>query len=211
MVGSWYIEQWPILGFDAFLSHCAEDRETLVIPVYERLRELGVLPWFDRHNFPIAIEPFNALRTNLLRCRHVVYFITRNLLKQGRGWCAAERSLADLVQRQFQIATSSMWTFELPLLLVDPTDPMFLRSSYAPLLPRAQSYTQRQQRGQSRVDWIVAMIQRLLQQQHSETDRLADQLNDDPNLSQFVDGRSGLRKRLSSHLPLRQPVSIPVS
>ena len=211
MVGSWFIEQWPVLGFDAFLSHCAEDRETLVTPVCERLQELGVLPWFDQHDFPIANDPFDAMRTNLLRCRHVVYIITPNLLKQGRGWCATERSLAELVQRQFQFAASSLWTFELPLLLVNPTEPKFLRSTYAPLLPRAQSYTHRRQRGQSRVDWVVAMIQRLLQQQHSETDRLADQLTNEASLSQFVDIRSGLRTRLSSHLPLRQPISIPIS
>jgi TIR domain-containing protein len=209
MIGSWVIDHWPVLGFDVFLSHCAEDRDELVIPVFERLRDLSVLPWIDRHLFPIAVDPLDALRANLLRCRHVIYIVTPKLLKQGRGWCAAERSFAELIQRQFQFAASSLWTFEVPLLFVDPTEVIFRRSVYAPLLPRTQSYAGRFQRGQSRVDWAVATIQALLQQQHAETDRLTDQLTADVDLGHYVDSRSGLRIRLSSHLPIPIPIPVP--
>src|SRR5690554_4175430 len=84
MPAQWRIEYWPKCIAEVFLSHCAEDRSGLVLPVYEELKRRGVIPWIDRHHYPASREAFEALREGLLKCRHVVYFITPAMLRQGR-------------------------------------------------------------------------------------------------------------------------------
>ncbi|HUG90408.1 MAG TPA: toll/interleukin-1 receptor domain-containing protein, partial [Planctomycetaceae bacterium] len=75
MPAGWSITQWPVCEYHVFLSHCAEDRKRLVLPVYRRLQQSGITPWIDQHDYPSGRDPFESLRENLLRCRHIVYFI----------------------------------------------------------------------------------------------------------------------------------------
>jgi hypothetical protein len=99
MPADWAISHWPSCQFHAFLSHCAEDREGLVIPVQQRLEARQVVTWLDQHHYPAGRDPFEILREEILRCRHVVFFVTESLLRQARGWSAVERSYAEVVQR----------------------------------------------------------------------------------------------------------------
>jgi hypothetical protein len=201
MLGRWTIDCWPTLGFDVFLSHCAEDRRRLVIPVFQQLRDLRLSPWLDQHHYPSSTDPFEALRDQLVRCRHVVYFITPNLLKQGRGWCAAERSYAELVQRHFQYAASTLWTYEIPLIFTHCDDERLRRSTWAPLLPKARWYALRSTPRMSKSSWAVREIKAVLQQQHATISATEVQIAADSQLQGFLAGFPGLRERLTSRLP----------
>lgn len=132
MPSRWEILFWPHCDRHVFLSHCQEDREGLVLPVFEDLRRRGVLPWIDRHHYPLARNALQALREDLLRCRHVVYFLTPSALRNGRGWMATERSFAEAIQRRMTYG-DEIAHVELPLRLLPSNDPPFQRSVWRAL------------------------------------------------------------------------------
>jgi hypothetical protein len=51
VIGDWRIQHLPRCTHHVFLSHCAEDRDRLVQPVYVALEEGKYSPWFDRHHY----------------------------------------------------------------------------------------------------------------------------------------------------------------
>ncbi len=73
--------------------------QSLYSVVNEELRKRQIIPWIDRHDYPAGRGAIAALREEILRCRHVVYFVTSSMLRQG-GWPPVERTLASLVQEQ---------------------------------------------------------------------------------------------------------------
>lgn len=91
MPAQWRIEHWPSCVAHTFLSHCAEDRDHLVVPVYEELLRRRIVPWIDRKHYPLGRDAMEALQDELLKCRHVIYFVTPAMLNQGRGWAGTER------------------------------------------------------------------------------------------------------------------------
>ena len=84
----WQIASYPFCEFHVFLSHCAEDRDWLILPVYDALAQRGIIPWLDREDYYYGRDSRSALRDGLLRSRHVVFFITQAMLDNSRGWCA---------------------------------------------------------------------------------------------------------------------------
>src|SRR5437870_11133699 len=100
MPAQWSITNWPECDSHVFLSHCAEDRDNLVVPVYEELIRRNWRPWLDTEHYPLARDPLQAHQEALLKSRHVVYFVTPSMLRQGRGWGCLERAFASLIQRQ---------------------------------------------------------------------------------------------------------------
>lgn len=204
MSAAWEIRYWPPPGYHVFLSHCAENRETHFRPVNDRLRNQKIIPWFDQDDYPTADDPYNSLRSNLILCRHVVYFITEEFLSQGRGWCAVERAYAELIQRHFQFTSSELWRFELPLVFL-PTDDASLRllqrSTWSPLVARSLWFEDRPNRGQDAVSWTVGVVKQLIQEQLLESRLLASRLKSDQSLQQFLSSFDGLRRRVTSRLP----------
>jgi hypothetical protein len=81
----WTIESFPPCTHHVFLSHSAEDRQELVVPVFELLSRRGVMPWLDRHDYPYGRGSRAALRDSILPCRHTVFFVTPAMLRQPRG------------------------------------------------------------------------------------------------------------------------------
>ena len=99
MIGDWKIRHLPRCTHHVFLSHCAEDRGRLVLPVYNALKDSQYSPWLDQHHYPRGRDPFAALREKIIHCRHVVYFVTAKFLAQGRGWNSTERAYSNLLQK----------------------------------------------------------------------------------------------------------------
>ena len=62
MPADWTIDHWPVCGSHAFLSHVAEDRETLVLPVLEKLQSHKVICWLDQLHYPTGRDSHDALR-----------------------------------------------------------------------------------------------------------------------------------------------------
>lgn len=201
MSASWTIERWPELGFHAFLSHCAENRDRLVMPVFQELQRRKLIPWFDRHHYPLATDPFGALRNNLLRCRHVIYFITPQLLRQGRGWCATERTLAELIHAHFRIRELQLWNFELPLLFVDRTDLQLQRSVYASAASLGVRCPHPLSQSKKCINWSVEQIQRLIEQQYVQTEVMTDSIRIDESLHSHIDSLTGLLRRVTTTAP----------
>lgn len=131
MLAKWTIERWPRCLFHVFLSHCAENRADLVEPVFRRLAKKEVSPWIDKHHYPSGRGSHEALRESLLRCRHVVYFVTPELLRQGeaRGWCVLERGYGSVIQQTL----TDVAHLELPLFFVERTDKNLQRSVWSAL------------------------------------------------------------------------------
>jgi hypothetical protein len=166
MVAEWLIHDWPLVGFHAFLSHSAEDRDSLVLPVFERLQQRNFVPWIDLFEYPLGRDPLDALRDEILRCRHVIYFITPAMLRQGRGWCAAERTIADQIQRQVIWQGKELQHIEMPLIFVEPDHAMLRRSLWQPILQRGVHYRKsRRNTKESRVDWAVRMISQFIERE----------------------------------------------
>lgn len=206
MSASWSIRHWPKdAGFHCFLSHCAENRDSLVLPVFHRLIEQGLIPWIDEHHYPLATDSFHALRSRMLLCRHVIYFITPQLLRQGRGWCAAERVYAELIQSHLRSPGRELWSFELPLVfLQNRSDERLLRSTYSSLVAGQGNYCPYPLSQRRRcIDWSARQIARLVQQQYADQQFLFDVVEADSDLRNHLDRMPGLRQRLLSSAPDR--------
>jgi len=204
MAAKWELSAWPGLAFHAFLSHCEEDRDSLVVPVKALLEDQRIMPWIDRDEYPLAQDPSRALRDQLVLCCHVVYFITPALLKQGRGWCAVERAYSELLPRHFEYPTGTLWSFELPLIFLPRADKSLkttARSAWAPLLARATWFDDRLDKRLTREQWAVQQIPKLILQQNREIRRLSERLLQDFSPVDQFSPTPGLIDRVTSLLP----------
>lgn len=195
MASAWTINHWPRIGCHVFLSHVAEDRERLVLPVYEALRERQIIPWIDRHDYPLGRRPIETLREEILRCRHVVYFLTPAMLRQGRGWPVMEPTLASLAQEQILWQGAELQHIELPLLFVKANHPVLSRSVWQPLVNKAIQFAVTRAKGESRFDWATRMIARFVDQEAKWAEDIRRRLRHDSAARQnFSESRNLLRR-----------------
>src|SRR6266852_341518 len=137
----WLLRSFPFCTHHVFLSHCREDRDWLVFPLYEALRHEGVIPWLDEHDYPYGRTSFEALRDGVLRCRHIVFLVTLGMLAQPRGWGIVELAWADLLQENLREAGGVLQNVILPLFFLPHDDPNLPRSAWQPLRDRAAFHT----------------------------------------------------------------------
>lgn len=204
MPASWSIENWPPCEFHVFLSHCAEDRERLVLPVYKHLQSEGVTPWIDRHDYPSRRNPFEALRENRLRCRHVVYLITPAMPRQPRGWTVVERTCAELIQQRMHHESFDLQSVELPLFLVDRSHPALVRSIWSTLADRGRFIRPRKRR----IPWCVAETVRYLLQEQRVAEEIASLIARNSKLRARLAGDDNLRLRVVGAIP--EPIPGPI-
>ena len=178
MVGDWRIRNLPRCTHHVFLSHCAEDREQLVQPIYNALENRKYLPWLDRHDYPRGRDPFAALRDGILNCRHVVPIITENFLAQGRGWTGIEATYADLLQANLRFSSLELCTIQLPLLLVPRNDEKLRRSAWSPVIHRGRFYGPGRI-DQGAVDWAVKEVVAFVKQEEVRGVEVAEQVERD--------------------------------
>lgn len=137
-----------------------------------------------------------ALRTELLRCRHVVYFVTSGLLRQGRRWTATERALVDQMQAGLEFRGVEFQHVELPLIFTKPDDPLLQRSIWAPLLPKAKFYVLSKHSKESKVAWSVRMIEQFLQEEESWAVSINARLKTDAIAKDFFAADAEILRRL---------------
>jgi len=218
MPAQWRIEYWPCCVADAFLSHCAEDREGLVFPVFQELRNRGIVPWIDRHDYPVGRDAVEALREELLKCRHVVYFLTPAMLRQGRGWASAERILAGTIQQMLRYGDAEIAHVELPLMFVASDDPVFRRSIWRALVDRAGQCPHAvaseharilparfddgmRQWQDAHVQWAANMIESFIRQEERWAVELAMRFDQDHRLRQQFAHDENLMRRVLVQAP----------
>lgn len=164
MTPEWSIRHWPRVAYHAFLSHAAEDRRRLVFPVCRALQYEGVLPWLDRHHYPAGGTAVTTLFEQVLRCRHVVFFITPALLRQGRGWPAVERTISEVIQQQLTWRGTEFSHVVLPLLFVPSGHPVLVRSVWQPLVERSAMYLVSRRERETWTGWAVRQILNFLRE-----------------------------------------------
>ena len=209
MASDWLIEHWPRCGFHAFLSHVAGDRDSLVVPVLQGLERGGLASWLDAHHYPTGRDSHEALRESMLCCRHIVYFITPALLKQGRGWTAIESAYADLVHRQLALPSSALMQFELPLFFVDRDHRSLTRSAWRRLSDRGAFFRPRTKKTTSgsretdQINWAIDEITRFVRREENQSESVADRLQHDVALTERFARNPNLRDRLLGLAPVK--------
>jgi hypothetical protein len=212
MPAQWRIDYWPGCVAHAFLSHCAEDRDRLVQPVFEELLRRRIAPWMDRVHYPLGREVIEALQEELLRCRHVIYFVTPAMLCQGRGWPGAERALTATIQQHLRDG-QEIAHVEMALLFVKTTDPAFQRSVWRSLvdkaescphpamLPAASSDAGRRDWRENHVLWAAERVEQFVRQEEQWARELEVRFGEDPSLGRKYRHEPNLVRRLLAQDP----------
>lgn len=195
MIGDWKVLKLPRCTHHVFLSHCAEDREKLVLPVFKTLEDNKKSPWLDRHDFPIGQAPHESLREGIVRCRHVVYFVTTKFLAQGRGWPSVENAYSCLLQENLHFASHELCHIHLPLFFVPKANPILARSAWSPLMQRGSYYASgRLNRGA--VKWAAEEILSFIGQEEKRGVSLGAQVKNDPLFEPWLKNEPNLLRRV---------------
>jgi len=132
----WQVQFFPPCTHHVFLSHCREDREPLVFPLYSALQRRGLAPWLDRHDYPYGRASFGALRDEVLKSRHTVFLVTPAMLAQPRGWGVLELAWAHLLQENLAAPGGVDQNILLPLFFVQRAGGRLSRSVWQPVRER---------------------------------------------------------------------------
>jgi hypothetical protein len=195
MIGDWRVHHLPRCTHHVFLSHCAEDRQRLVLPAYRALEDNKWSPWLDQHHYPSGQGAFEALREGILHCRHVVYFVTTKFLSQGRGWNSIENAYSNLLQENLRFGSLELCHIQFPLFFVPHGHAVLARSAWGPLVQRGRFYSPGRVDGGA-VDWAVQAIVDFLQQEERRGISLAAQLENDPGSRAWRDAEPNLLRRV---------------
>ena len=199
----WQITSFPTCGHHVFLSHCAEDREDLVLRVYDDLQQRGVVPWLDQADYSYGRDSRTALRDGLLKSRHVVFFVTLAMMDHRRGWCPMELAYADLIQANLFYQGGPLLNVVLPLFFLDPADPELLRTVGGALRDRGRFH--RPSDGDAAL-WAVDQIVSFLRREQELARELAEVAIPGRGVYDDLAGRPGLLARVTTFDPRPIPV-----
>jgi TIR domain len=194
----WEVRFFPPCTHHVFLSHCAEDREWLAIPLYNELQIRGVIPWLDRHDYPYGRTSFLALRDSILKCLHTVFLVTDAMLNQPRGWSIVELAWADLLQENLGEPCGDLQTVALPLFFLSRDDGRLSRSAWQPLRDRAVFH--RPEDGDA-LTWAIRQVGDFVQREAKRGLDYALWLEQDHTARARLQARSGLIDRITARYP----------
>ena len=196
----WQLASFPKCEYHVFLSHCAEDRDALVAPVYDHLLAAGITPWLDRQDYPYGRDSRSALRDGILRSRHVTFFVTEAVLTVARGWCVLELALAELLELNFHVPGGQLANVFLPLFLVPQASAHLPRSVWQLVRDRGRFHT-----GGDPVEWCVEQIRAFLRREQRLARDTAARARDDPAFAAALAATPGLADRVTKFHPKRLP------
>jgi len=197
----WQIRTFPKCRHHVFLSHCQEDHDLLVRPVYDALVDLKVVPWLDKEDYTYGRSTREALQDAVLASRHVVFFVTDAMLKSARGWCVLELAYAEILATNLQGRGGSLAHAFLPLFLVDQDDERLKRTVWQAVrgdgkfLP-AGSTGQAQQ-------WCVQAIIKFLMDEQQMCRDFYTSCEQDAGLKEETQRTAGLYDRVTKFQPRR--------
>lgn len=204
MIGAWRVNKLPRCTHHVFLSHCAEDRDRLVLPVFQALEKAAYFPWLDKHHYPAGQDPYEALREGVVRCRHVVYFVTANFLAQGRGWNSIENAYSNLLQANLHEHGIELCHIQCPLVFLPKSHATLARSGWGPLVHRARFYGPSRVDGGA-VDWAAQQIVDFIRQEEIRGAALAIQVQNDPGFRPLLALEPNLLRRIMCADPAPVP------
>jgi hypothetical protein len=201
MPAEWRISHFPLCEHHVFLSHCAEDRDDLVVPLHRALVESGVTTWIDRHDYALGRNAFEVLREEILRCRHVVFLVTRSMLRQGRAWTAVELAHASLLQQRLRHRDVELAHCLLPLFLVPRDDPVLARSAWNVIRERGEFFTGSDRAKVRRAGWCADRIVAFVENEERWGQAIGERLQRDPDLKSFLEEPHLLRRIIAADPP----------
>ena len=199
----WQLQFFPRCSWHVFLSHCREDMEWLIDPLYEALRQEAIIPWLDRHDYPYGRPSLKALRDGVLKCRHTVFLVTDAMLDQPRGWGIVELVWAYLLEENLREADGDLQTIVLPLFFLRQDEERILRSVWQSIRDRAAFHGP--QDGDP-VEWAVRQISLFLQREAERGLDLAAGLEPDSREYARLKERPGLIERITNLYPTPAPI-----
>ena len=201
MIGDWRVSHYPRCTHHVFLSHCAENRRTLVHPVYTGLQKDQYVPWLDRHHYPRGQGAFAALREAIIRCRHVVYFITEEFLSQGRGWNSVETAYSELLQANLTQPAVVLCNVQLPLFFLSRSHGILERSAWGAFVQSGRFYPPGNVDGGA-ANWAIQEITAFIRQEENRGQSLAIQIEKDPSFQRILADEKNLLSRVMCAYPL---------
>jgi len=197
----WEISSFPACSHHVFLSHCREDRQRLVWPLYHALDQQRIVAWLDRHHYPGGRRSFDALRSSVLKCQHVVFLVTRSMLQQPRGWGVVELSCAEILQENLQTPGGWLQNVALPLIFVDRNDTSLAHSAWSVLSDRAIFAPAGLRGYRARAGWAATTIAQFVQRENQLALEMSEQLKQDSDFRRRMRQRSGLASRITKQDP----------
>jgi len=73
--------------WDVFISHASEDKESIVEPLVQTLKENGILCWYDKDNIDWGDSLIDSINNGLKNSRYVIVILSENFIK---GFAKAE-------------------------------------------------------------------------------------------------------------------------
>lgn len=201
MPARWQISHWPKCEFHVFLSHCAEDREHFVIPLQKELERRQITSWLDRHHYPLGTSSHEALREGLLKCRHIIYLITRETLKQARGWVAVEKTYGEVIQSRFRHEELELSHVELPMYFVRRDDKVLVRSIWQSVGEKGQFYVGKNVATRKAIRWTAGQIEEFVRREELRGEQIAEIVKHDPMLTAQFGHDPNLLRRIAASDP----------
>ena len=199
----WEVRHFPACTHHVFLSHSREDKDTLIMPVYERLKATGIEPWIDSHHYPYGSDPCLALQRGVLTCRHTVFFVTESMLQSPRGWCAFELAYAQILQANLVHPGATLLNVCLPLHFVPQSHEILPRTVWQTIRNRGSFFDP--SRSDDQVAWAIREITRFLQREQAQADGMAVAFTVDDRLRNAIPTDNGLQQRVARFDPQRLP------
>lgn len=198
----WSIDYYPLCTHHVFLSHCAEDREDLVVPVYHALEAAGVIPWLDQVDYTYGRDSRTALRDGVLGSRHVVFFVTPAMISTGRGWCVFELAFAELLQSSLYRG-EPLVNLSLPLFFLRQADESLPRTVWQAARDRGMFLEPKggPKAKSARVGWAADAITRFLHNEEQRARSMALRERADREFSTELTRPAGLLERVTRFDP----------
>ena len=86
--------------WDVFISHASEDKEEIATPLYNKLKELGLLVWYDEKEIKYGQGITDKISFGLRNTAYIIMIFSPNFLKKGKKWTKAEESISAFLQTE---------------------------------------------------------------------------------------------------------------
>ncbi len=195
----WQPLSFPKCKHHVFLSHCQDDGDSLVRPVYESLSKNGIDSFIDVADFYYGRDSRSALKDAILDSRHVIFFITDAMLNYTRGWCVLELAYAELVDSNLHFRGGKAANAMLPLFLLPQADERLPRSVWQAVRDKGRFI--RPEVDRDPIAWCSQQIQEFLGRELDLSKKWAKLARENRELSADLRGVSGRFDRVTKFQP----------
>ena len=195
---SWSFPYFPACSHHVFLSHCREDADGIVLPVFSELKRYGIAPWIDRHDYLYGRTTIESLKDSILRSRHTAFFITEAMLTVPRGWCVVEYTLSRLLQDTL-VRGLLLSRVIFPLFFVEKNNPLLARSVWRDFIERGVFWDPEG----VEVDiarWATVEVTKFRRHEQSYAEEMRTLIQQEPSFARLVD-EPGLFERVTTMQP----------